>query len=143
MSNKLICPFCGEELEDAGIHSRELYFWCTNCYMKQKEKDDNYTASPRIWQALIQSRQQLKMLEPIVAELQGRADINAEVARDSYDLVAQWYEKYEQSKRDLQMAVQALKATYAKGFTKSEAVGILQRNNMTISKAIDQIEHKE
>lgn len=50
MTSKLKCPFCQTELEDAGIHSPELYFCCTNCYMKQKEKDDNYTASPRIWQ---------------------------------------------------------------------------------------------
>lgn len=61
MNNKLVCPFCQTELEDAGIHSAELYFWCTNCYMKQKEKDDNYTASPRIWQALIQAKQDLEI----------------------------------------------------------------------------------
>lgn len=61
MTSKLKCPFCGEELEDAGIHSAELYFWCTNCYMKQKEKDDNYTASPRIWQALTQAKQDLEI----------------------------------------------------------------------------------
>lgn len=55
------CPFCGEELEDAGIHSAGFYFGCTNCYMKQKEKNDNYTASPRIWQALIQAKQDLEI----------------------------------------------------------------------------------
>lgn len=110
MTSKLKCPFCQTELEDAGIHSAELYFCCTNCYMKQKEKDDNYTASPRIWQALIQYQQQLKLLEPIVASLQGRADINSEVARDSNELVVQWYEKYEQSQKDLEIARQALKS---------------------------------
>ena len=63
MTSKFKCPFCGEELEDAGIHSAELYFCCTNCYMKQKEKDDNYTASPRIWQALIQAKQDLEFFK--------------------------------------------------------------------------------
>lgn len=51
--NKLICPFCKQELEDANIHSSGLYFECPNCYDKQKEKDDNYTATPKIWQELI------------------------------------------------------------------------------------------
>lgn len=41
MTSKLKCPFCGEELE--------------------KEKNDNYTASPRIWQALIQAKQDLEI----------------------------------------------------------------------------------
>ena len=63
MTSKLKCPYCQTELEDAGIHSPELYFCCTNCYMKQKEKDDNYTASPRIWQALIQAKQDLETLK--------------------------------------------------------------------------------
>ena len=57
--NKLICPFCQQELEDANIHSSGLYFECPNCYDKQKEKDDNYTATPRIWQELIRTRKAL------------------------------------------------------------------------------------
>lgn len=69
MTSKLKCPFCGKELEDAGIHSAELYFWCTNCYMKQKEKDDNYTASPRIWQALIQAKQDLEIARKALEEI--------------------------------------------------------------------------
>ena len=53
------CPFCQQELEDANIHSSGLYFECPNCYMKQKEKDDNYTATPKVWQELIRTRKAL------------------------------------------------------------------------------------
>lgn len=69
MTSKLKCPFCQTELEDAGIHSPELYFWCRNCYMKQKEKDDNYTASPRIWQALIQAKQDLEIARDALTDI--------------------------------------------------------------------------
>lgn len=143
MTSKLKCPFCQTELEDAGIHSAELYFCCTNCYMKQKEKDDNYTASPRIWQALIQSQQQLKILEPIVASLQGRADINAEVARDSNELVVQWYEKYEQSQKDLEIARKALEdITIVRcGLEDFEPKAVTMTR--IAEKALKQIEHKE
>ena len=55
----LKCPFCGCELEDAQIHSSGLYFECPNCYAKQKEKDDNYTATPKVWQELIRTRKAL------------------------------------------------------------------------------------
>jgi hypothetical protein len=53
------CPFCQQELEDANIHSSGLYFECPNCYDKQKEKDDNYTATPKVWQELIRTRNAL------------------------------------------------------------------------------------
>ena len=53
------CPFCQQELEDANIHSAGLYFECPNCYEKQKEKDDNYTATPKVWQELIRTRKAL------------------------------------------------------------------------------------
>lgn len=151
MTSELKCPFCQTELEDAGIHSAELYFCCTNCYMKQKEKDDNYTASPRIWQALIQSQQQLKILEPIVASLQGRADINAEVARDSNELVVQWYEKYEQSQKDLEIARKALEQYADEDMWENcckwdvEYIqGLFLEHGYKIAKeALEQIEHKE
>lgn len=105
MTSKFKCPFCGEEIEDAGIH------------------------------ALIQSQQQLKMLEPIVASLQGRADINAEEARDSNELVAQWYEKYEQSQKDLDTARKALE--YVKD------AGLFVFAKIEAEKALKQIEHKD
>ena len=54
-----------------------------------------------------------------------------------------FWKKAIQAKQDLEIARKALITTYARGFTKSDAVGILQRNNMTISKALKQIEHKE
>ena len=97
MTSNLKCPFCQTELEDAGIHSSELYFCCTNCYMKQKEKDDNYTASPRIWQALMQAKQDLeiatKALEKIVSDYKvgassGWLAANAKQALEQIDHIA-------------------------------------------------------
>jgi hypothetical protein len=70
MNNKLICPFCGCELEDAQIHSSGLYFECPNCYAKQKEKDDNYTATPKVWQELIKLMRKINELVDAVNELQ-------------------------------------------------------------------------
>ena len=57
--SELKCPFCQQELEDANIHSSGLYFECPNCYGKQKNKDDNYTATPKVWQELIRTRKAL------------------------------------------------------------------------------------
>jgi hypothetical protein len=94
MTSKLKCPFCAYELQE----NRTTNLYCPICGL---------VAPTELWQALIESRQQLKMLEPIVASLQGRADINAEVARDSCDLIVQWYEKYEQSQKDLEESQQA------------------------------------
>lgn len=59
--SELKCPFCQQELEDANIHSSGLYFECPNCYMKQKEKNDNYTATPKVWQELIRTRKALEI----------------------------------------------------------------------------------
>jgi hypothetical protein len=59
--SEMKCPFCQQELEDANIHSSGLYFECPNCYDKQKEKDDNYTATPKVWQELIRTRKALEI----------------------------------------------------------------------------------
>ena len=131
MTSKLKCPFCGEKLvRHWGMKSPAIY-----CCDNQKCKRGG-VGTEQSWQALIQSRQQLKMLEPIVAELQGRADINAEEARDSCDLVVQWYEKYEQSQRDLALAVDALNAIIATPLN-SRVI------HDTANKALEQIKHKE
>ena len=63
------CPFCQQELKDADIHSSGLYFECPNCYDKQKEKDDNYTATPKVWQELIRTRKALDVAVDALKEL--------------------------------------------------------------------------
>lgn len=103
MTSKLKCPFCGEEIKIAGERTTIMSCFNGECC------GSGLYGEEAMWQALIQSKQQLKMLEPIVASLQGRADINAEVARDSNELVVQWYEKYEQTQKDLEIARKALK----------------------------------
>jgi hypothetical protein len=131
MTSKLKCPICGGDIQYNDGYST---YDCKN-------NPANHNASEEIWKALIQSRQQLKMLEPIVASLQGRADINAEVARDSNELVVQWYEKYEQSQKDLEIARQALDK--ADRFFEG-TIGLYQSEMMAIIKtALEQIEHKE
>ena len=102
MTSKFKCPFCQQEL-------CQDYTGVMYCRNDDCEQSADWYGSLILWQALIQSQQQLKMLEPIVASLQGRADINAEVARDSNELVVQWYEKYEQTQKDLEIARKALK----------------------------------
>lgn len=102
MTSKLKCPFCGEEIKIAGERTTIMSCFNGECC------GSGLYGEEAMWQALIQSKQQLKMLEPIVASLQGRADINAEVARDSNELVVQWYEKYEQTQKDLEIATKAL-----------------------------------
>lgn len=89
---RLICPFCGGQLET--MHNKKM-LGCPECL---------HIADGAFWGIVIESQRHLKLLEPIVASLQGRADINAEEARDSNELVAQWYEKYEQSQKDLENA---------------------------------------
>lgn len=99
MTSKSKCPFCQTELEDAGIHSAELYFWCPNCYMKQKEKDDNYTASPRIWQALIESHKSLVLSEQSadreihrLRDLLSQSQKDLEIARKVLEKIISDYE---------------------------------------------------
>lgn len=124
MTSKLKCPICGGDIQYNDGYST---YDCKN-------NPANHNASEEIWKALIQSRQQLKMLEPIVAELQGRADINAEVARDSNELVVQWYEKYEQSQKDLEIARKALEEI---------AYGTLAYPEVMARETLELIEHKE
>lgn len=129
MTSKLKCPFCEYELQE----NRTTNLCCPICGL---------VAPTKLWQALIQSRQQLKMLEPIVAELQGRADINAEVARDSCDLITQWYKKYEQSQKDLEIARKAL--VFVKTLNERQD-GCFEEDYetqmRTVYKALEQIEH--
>lgn len=117
------CPICNARLRPIGG-----FYDCPNDHR-------TWAGTKELWQALIQSQQQLKMLEPIVASLQGRADINAEEARDSNELVAQWYEKYEQSQKDLDTARKALE--YVKD------AGLFVFAKIEAEKALGQIEHKE
>lgn len=129
MTSKLKCPFCQQDLRTV---LDSPFYTCDSC---------GYTGYKQLWQALIQSQQQLKMLEPIVASLQGRADINAEVARDSNELVVQWYEKYEQSQKDLEIAWEALDK--ADRFLEG-TIGLCHSEMMAIIKtALEQIEHKD
>lgn len=132
MTNNLKCPFCQQELcqDYTGI----MYCCNDDC-----EQSTDWYGSPILWQALMQSQQQLKMLEPIVASLQGRADINAEVARDSNELVVQWYEKYEQTQKDLEIATKALEDIVS-DYEVDASNGWLAAN---AKKALEQIKHKE
>lgn len=137
MTTNLKCPFCETELEQGIELLRGGHILgCPKC---KRNADDIF------WFALIQSQQQLKMLEPIVASLQGRADINAEVARDSNELVAQWYEKYEQSQKDLKIAKNGLNRVITK--TNSQVVRGFEYIAAGIVKVakdtLKQIEHKE
>lgn len=135
MTSKLKCPFCGQELIREGMN----HWWCS-CNIEHQGKELYGTTA--LWQALIQSQQQLKMLEPIVASLQGRADINAEVARDSNELVVQWYEKYEQSQKDLEIARKAL--VFVKALNERQD-GCFEEDYetqmRTVYKALEQIDH--
>ena len=133
MTSKLKCPFCEYELQE----NRTTNLCCPICGL---------VAPTKLWQALIQSQQQLKLLEPIVASLQGRADINAEIAQDSNELVVQWYEKYEQSQKDLEKAIGAFEYI----LEKIKISKIVDPNDITImmiegmcEMTLEQIEHKE
>lgn len=122
MTSKLKCPVCDVLLTACGD-----LLSCQNDHC-------GWVGNAALWQALIQSHQQLKMLEPIVASLQGRADINAEVARDSNELVVQWYEKYEQSQKDLEIARKALEEI---------AYGTLAYPEVMARETLELIGHKE
>lgn len=141
MSNKMKCPFCGEELD-----TENYYVHCHNPHCNTTVEMEG---TEEMWEALIQSQQQLKLLEPIVASLQGRADINAEVARDSNELVVQWYEKYEQTQRDLQTAVQALEEARInldaiQPYLGDEYILSCKQDGLkAIDDTLEQIEHKE
>ena len=113
MNNELKCPVCQNVL-------RKLFNRYTgepNCDYECGNFDcDLYGIEipESVWKAVIQKLEDLKTISA----------------------------KYAQSQKSVEIARKALESTYARGFTKSEAVGILQRNNMTISKTLEQIENK-
>lgn len=133
MTSKLKCPFCQTELEQ--MYDKKM-LGCPKCL---------HIADGAFWGIVIETQRHLKLLEPIVASLQGRADINAEEARDSNELVAQWYEKYEQSQKDLDTARKALKQIVCADKDGKPLKGVVScwLDMDELNKCIEQIEHKE
>lgn len=103
-----------------------------------------HIADGAFWGIMIESQRHLKLLESIVASLQGRADINAEVARDSNELVVQWYKKYESSQKDLEIARKAINQVMSMGAKNNICYHLKAKTVKSIlGNALKQIEHKE
>lgn len=99
MSKKMICPFCGQELEQE--QGSDEWFYCVNakcCY--------NHTTSYKtVWQALIQSKEEIECLKH-----------NYSVVKEQHERGYAYATKtINRLESDLQIAKQALKKYASKG----------------------------
>lgn len=125
MNNKLICPFCGEEIIsdlclmcdkiDEGYTSGRQIYKCNKCSL---------FGNKEMWQALIQAKQDLKRAEDMIIDLNTVQETTSA--------------KCAQSQKSAEIARQALEELWRA--THYDTNGYLGR---TISQALEQIEHKE
>lgn len=120
MTSKIKCPFCGEELQKT--YEPEEY-WCSN-YSCGKPHPFNLQGTKELWQALIQTKQDLEQSEKCCSAWETQAlDYKAETIALS---------------GKLEIARKALKELWQA--THYDTDGYLGK---TIQQALEQIEHKE
>ena len=88
MNDKLLCPFCGEELD-----TENYYVRCRNPYCNETAEMDG---TEEIWQALIQSQRDLQIAKQALEDINDNYKKRLKASEDGFlvnwDAVARFYD---------------------------------------------------